>query len=298
MFFSNTKFSGFILYCLIAPLSVIASTVFAMSLQPVIDTGLSGDMQAFIYASIQVVLWGLADVVFAFFESAQRQQMKVDYTRRLRCHYFNQFFSQRIDYFLENDSTSYLSKLTVDTEVIAEKYCDSLLRIYKALWSLLISVIAIVSTRWELAVYAVIFSFLSINLPKVFQKRADSAEQDYLAANKEHLAKAQESIQNYLLIRLHHLVKAQMKKYERVVSYVAHKDTIRKHRALAVDSIASGISELSFVMIVVFAMFLVVTGKLSVGYVMSVSQLLGGSQRSFFFLSNGFKSVGSHQFLL
>ena len=67
--------------------------------------------------------------------------------------------------FLETDSTERLSKLTVDAEVIAEKYCENLLYIYRYIWSLVISVAAIMTARWELAVYVVVFSLVSVNLP-------------------------------------------------------------------------------------------------------------------------------------
>lgn len=263
-------------YLLCAPLTILASTIFAMSLQPVIDAGLAGDMAAFAAASVRAAALAAADVLAAYWEDVQRLKIKTACTRQLRDQYFSGFFQQRIQQFLETDSAEHLSKLTVDAEVISEKYCESLLHIYRYLWSLVISVAAIISARWELAVYVVVFSLISVNLPKLFQRRADAAEQEYLSAGKVHLDTAQESIRNYLLTRLHGLVPSQIKKYQRAAEEVERKDRSRRGKAFAINAAAGGVSELSFVLMIIFAMLLVMDGKLSVGYVMSVSQLLGG----------------------
>lgn len=263
-------------YLLCAPLAILASTLFAMSLQPVIDAGLAGDAAAFAAASVRAAALVMADVIAAYWEDVQRLKIKTACTRQLRDQYFSGFFQQRIQQFLETDSAEHLSKLTVDAEVISEKYCESLLHIYRYIWSLAISVAAIMSARWELAIYVVVFSLISVNLPKLFQRRADAAEQDYLSAGRAHLDTAQESIRNYLLTRLHGLVSSQVKKYQRAVKEVERKDRSRRGKAFAINAAAGGVSELSFVLMIIFAMLLVMDGKLSVGYVMSVSQLLGG----------------------
>lgn len=274
--FQYEKKIDIILFAIIAPVAALASTLFALALQPVIDSGLSGDITVFIKASVWAVFWGIADVFFVFVQDIQSEKIKIRYTKQLRLHYFKYFFEQRIEKFIEKDSSFYLSKLTVDAEVIAEKYVESLLKVYKCIWSLIISIVAIILARWELAIYAAIFSLLSVNLPKLFQKKADLAEQEYLLSNNRHIAKAQESVNNFLVVRLFGIIKSQEKKYSEMIDEVERKDNTRKHKTFAIDAIAGGISELSFVLIIIFAMVLVINKKLSVGYIMSVSQLLGG----------------------
>lgn len=272
----DIKKTDMLWYLLCAPLAIALSTLFAMSLQPVIDSGLAGDTAAFAAASGRAAVLVMADVAAAYLEDVQRSKIKTACTRQLRYQYFSRFFRQRIQQFLESDSATHLSKLTVDAEVISEKYCENLLHIYRYIWSLIISVAAIVSAQWELAVYVIVFSLISVNLPKLFQRKADTAERDYLSASSAHLAAAQESIRNYLLIRLHALISSQEKKYADVIADVEQKDRSRRQKTFAINAAAGGVSELSFVLIVIFAMLLVMDGKLTVGYIMSVSQLLGG----------------------
>ena len=266
----------FTFYCFIAPLSAIASVIFSMVLQPVLDTSLSGDWTAFARVSVWALAWSVLDQLFNYWANMSRQRITARFIKELRVQYFARFFLQRIDFFLEEDTAGHLSRLTVDAETAGDRYCGSILKIYRALWSLIISVAAVIRVRWELAIYVVVFSFLSVNLPKLFQKEADSAETTYLAASSAHVAEAHESIQGYLLIRLYNLTRTRIKRYDAAAADLETQENIRQQKYHAIDSLASGISELSFTAIIIFAMILVIQGKMSIGYVLSVSQLLGG----------------------
>ena len=167
---------------------------------------------------------GRADALSAYSENVQKKRAVSSYVKGLRLHYFQLFFQQDIARFLEKDSGDHLSKLTADAEVIGNKYCENILNLYGALWSLAVSFVCIAATRWELAVYVVVISLVSANLPRLFQRKANA----------------------------------------------------RQKRAFAVDAAAGVISSLSFILIIALCMLFVVRGELSVGYTMSVSQMLGG----------------------
>ncbi len=113
----DMKKADMLWYLLFAPLCIMASTFFAMSLQPVIDAGLSGGSVRFcprLWAAALV----LADVLAAYLENVQRLKIKTACTRQLRFQYFSSFFRQRVQQFLKTGSTGRLSKLTVDAEAV------------------------------------------------------------------------------------------------------------------------------------------------------------------------------------
>lgn len=279
--FTYVKKSTLLIYLIAAPLSILASTAFAMSLQPVMDAGLSGAWEAFIKASALAVLFGAGDILASFLEKALQAKILTQYTWKLRCHYFERVLGMETEMFYKNGSADYLSKLTTDGEAISEKYLGSILNIYMSLWSLAMSVTAICLARWEMAVYVVVFSIISVNLPKLFQGKANTAEKDYLEKSKAHISTAQDGLNNFLLIRLYSLMERQMGKYRSAAKDLATSDYTRQKKQLSMNMAALGISELSFVLIIIFAMYLVLMGKLSVGYTMSISQLLGGIMAPF-----------------
>ena len=268
-------------YALICPFATVTSTAFAMSLQPIIDVGLTGDGRAFVTTTAAAVIIACLSELSFYIENIIKNGVVISYTKNLRIHYFRTFFQQDIARFLEKDSAEYLSKLTVDAEVIGQKYCESMLRLYKSLWSLAISSVCIVSARWELAIYVLVISCISVNLPRLFQGKANASEQDYLESSSAHIKLAQESIRNYLVIRLFKLRPSQLEQYEQAVSAVERRDNTRKKRAFAVDAAAGAISSIGFILVIALCMVFVLQGKLSVGYTMSVSQLLGGIQFPF-----------------
>ena len=268
-------------YALICPFATVTSTAFAMSLQPIIDVGLTGDGRAFVTTTAAAVIIACLSELSFYIENIIKNGVVISYTKNLRIHYFRTFFQQDIARFLEKDSAEYLSKLTVDAEVIGQKYCESMLRLYKSLWSLAISSVCIASARWELAIYVLVISCISVNLPRLFQGKANASEQDYLESSSAHIKLAQESIRNYLVIRLFNLRPSQLDQYEQAVSAVERRDNTRKKRAFAVDAASGAISSIGFILVIALCMVFVLQGKLSVGYTMSVSQLLGGIQFPF-----------------
>lgn len=265
-----------LLYYTVSPISVVFSTVFAMSLQPVIDSGLTGNMRSFAKAAVFSVIFCFLDVLFSYIVDYVELSVTTQTVEKLRLHFFELIFQKRIDLFEEKNSSEYLTSLTACSEEIVEKATQNGLKIYKSIWSLLISVIAIGTAGWEIAVYVLIFSLISVYLPKIFQQHSIAAEQEFLKANDQHMNVVQESIHNYVVLRMFRIVGRQRERYAECIHTLAKKEKSRTNKTYIVNTIAAGISELSFVLIIIFSMILVIQGKLTVGYIMSVSQLLGG----------------------
>ncbi|MCD8156764.1 MAG: ABC transporter ATP-binding protein/permease [Clostridiales bacterium] len=93
---------------------------------------------------------------------------------------------------------------------------------------------------------------------------------------EEHLNKIGEAVSNFTVICVFGLFEDQRKKYDSVSEKLRDKEDARKRMAGLVQAVSMGISELSFVLIIIFAMLLLIRGRLSVGYITSLSQLLGG----------------------
>ena len=153
--FKQLSKSRMILYLVLTPLSVWTSVASSLVLQPVLDAGLAKDLPAFVRASAWGLILAVLDFVVYYFACTCRQRILAGYIRALRVRYFSFLLRQRPGRFLEQDTAAHLSKLTAEAETVGDKYCGSLLSLYRALWSLALSVAAIVSARWELAIVVV-----------------------------------------------------------------------------------------------------------------------------------------------
>ena len=263
-------------YALLAPLSALCASLFALSLQPVVDTGLSGDLARFGQACLAAFLLGVVDLALHHWTVCKQAAILHRCTRRLCQHYLHLTLAQKVEQLQEQDSAAYLSKLTADAPLISSGYLGNALDLYRCAWSLAASLAVLAAAGWELAALAVLCALVSLALPKLLQRSADQAEAAYLDANRTHLAQAQESLTNVLLIRLYGLAPQQEARYHSAAAQVEQADNRRQVVRQRMNTLGSAISQLSFVLLLAGAMLLVIQGKLSVGYTMSLTQLLGG----------------------
>lgn len=263
-------------YALLAPLSALCSSLFALSLQPVVDTGLSGDLARFGLACLAAFLLGAVDLGLNHWTVSRQAALVHRCTNRLCQHYLHQILAQKVERLQGQDSAVYLSKLTADAPLISSGYLGNALDLYRSAWSLTASLAVLAAAGWELAALAVLCALVSLVLPKLLQRSADQAEAAYLDANRTHLAQAQEILTNFLLIRLYGLAPEQEARYGNAATQVERADNRRQVVRQRMNTLGSAISQLSFVLLLAGAMVLVIQGKLSVGYTMSLTQLLGG----------------------
>lgn len=263
-------------YALLAPLSALCSPLFALSLQPVVDTGLSGDLARFGLACLAAFLLGAVDLGLNHWTVCRQAALVHRCTNRLCQHYLHQIPAQKVERLQGQDSAVYLSKLTADAPLISSGYLGNALDLYRSAWSLIASLAVLAAAGWELAALAVLCALVSLVLPKLLQRSADQAEAAYLDANRTHLAQAQEILTNFLLIRLYGLAPEQEARYRNAATQVERADNRRQVVRQRMNTLGSAISQLSFVLLLAGAMLMVIQGKLSVGYTMSLTQLLGG----------------------
>lgn len=263
-------------YALLAPLSALCSALFALSLQPVVDTGLSGHLARFGLACLAAFLLGVVDLALNHWTVCRQAALVHRCTNRLCQHYLHLTLAQKVERLQGQDSAAYLSKLTADAPLISTGYLGNALDLYRSAWSLAASLAVLAAAGWELAALAALCALVSLVLPKLLQRSADQAEAAYLDANRTHLAQAQETLTNFLLIRLYGLAPEQEARYCNAATQVEQADNRRQVVRQRMNTLGSAISQLSFVLLLAGAMLLVIQGKLSVGYTMSLTQLLGG----------------------
>lgn len=264
------------IYYMIAPLSVIFSVIFALSLQPITDCGIEGDMKGFLRASIIGVVACLLDIIFGFYENYLMEKTQLGYEANLKNVLMAKIFDQDITRFTHKDSSNYIVALTENVSIIAKKYFSSGLAIYKCIWSLVVSFCIIGYSGWELVVFAIVFSLISVILPKFFERGVLQTEEEAIEQNQRHISFVQDMILNFIPIKVYRQDKVRRERYKELNNIQYKVENKRNFKSCFVQYLSMGISELSYVLVIVFSVLLVVRGKVTIGYVMTVSQLLGG----------------------
>lgn len=272
---------SWILYGIMTPCCVAASTGFALLLQPMIDAAVQGQWALFWRCSFCAIALGFVSVGLEYGVNSLSAGILTVFTRNLRNEYMNDILQKTAKDYFSRKSSFYVSKLTVASQEIAEKYCGSLLEIYRIFWSFLFSMIAIIYGDGKLAILVVMLAAVSVNLPKLFQRQADLAEKDYLESNDSCMAETQNILSCFLLVKVFGMFQTMQKKYSDKTEAVREKGVRRKQKQYLIQCVSSGFTQLSFILMVIFVMLLVMKGKVSIGYVMSMTQLMGGVMAPF-----------------
>lgn len=114
-------------YALLAPLSALSSSLFALSLQPVVDTGLSGNLARFGLACLAAFLLGAVDLALNHWTVCRQAALVHRCANRLCQHYLHLTLAQKVERVQGQDSAAYLSKLTADAPLISTGYLGNAL---------------------------------------------------------------------------------------------------------------------------------------------------------------------------
>lgn len=268
-------------YLVLVPLDVLLSTLFSLMLQPIIDSGLVQDWNAFLICSAGIIIIGLLSTSANCITKYLALRIRTGFEKELKCTGLYNIMKKNFHEYYEKDTSTYLSKLTVESGNIAEKYCGSALEIYRILWTFFFSVAAIIYADWKLAAIVVLFSVISVNLPKFLQQRTDEAESSYLKNSDRYISIVQNILECFLLSKVFGLLPGLRLKHEKSADSFRNADISRNVKKFLTAGLASGVTQLSFIFTLIFTMILVMRGIVSIGYVMSVTQLLGGVMMPF-----------------
>lgn len=237
-FWSLMGLPGFVWYAVLGLLSPVVSALFALSLQPIVDAGLSGDMARFGKACLLAVLLAAADLLFMYGVQYSRAVLVNRSTRLLSQAYFDYILRQQPSAFFAKDSSVFLSKLTTEAPQIASDYVGSTLDLYRGVCSLVASLALLTTAGWELALLVLIGSLISAYLPKCLQHRSTQTQQHYLETSRAHLAFLREGLDNFLLIRLYNLFSMQQKACRCYTAQVEQTHNHHQRIGLTMDMLA------------------------------------------------------------
>lgn len=119
------------LYLVFVPLSCMASILFALSFQPVIDTALSGDLPAFVRASLGCILWGVLDALGLAAVNQTKFRILASVKINLKEDLYRSILSFDYQHFCKENEGNYLSILNNDVGVLAQDYFEAKLMVYR-----------------------------------------------------------------------------------------------------------------------------------------------------------------------
>lgn len=264
-----------IAYLIWVPLSCWVSVEFALSMQPVIDSVLNMDTTIFQRAAILCAFWGILDIclllLVEFINLKLLKNINISLKEDLCRAVLGMSYQ---DY--TNKSNDYLSILNNDTETISTCYFSSLLTLYRVVWSFFLSVITVIGLSPVITVVVLFVGVASVLVPRLLGKKIDKLQLS-LSSQKESYSKiVKDMLDGFSTIKTtqserffetnHHLSNEKTENLEY---------TINRNMYFA-TWFSMLCSSAAYILTLILGGILVLSGHITAGLVISISQLIGG----------------------
>lgn len=263
-------------YGLIVPLMAASSAFFAKALEPLLNVAYAPDMGDFIRCACLFVGIGVLDMVFYYLHRIFRERLRRNFLTGINRDVFSGILRMDIGEFQKNTPAYYISLIQRDVREIDTGYFNAVCGIYRVTVSFLITFALMVVMNPWLSVLNVIVALLSVTLPKIFERKLENASKEASDRAEEYQGVISDALSGFNTIKLFSITE----RIKRQVEDRNGKNQSAKYRSTKVNFVISWISvlcsQLGYVLTIAIGVYLVLEGKMTVGAIVAISQLIGG----------------------
>lgn len=256
-------------YFIGALMCALAGTVFAIVLQffkgAVLDNAVAGRMQETIRYSLLLIGFIMSEVLAFFWYEQFSAKFVVGCIRHLKHDIFESIMRRSYVEYKEHPQGEYIAKYVNEADSIKERYFLMLPLFWEILFKILFVSTALFFLDWRLALITIGLLTTPLYIPKILEKRLQSAQEDYLKAVEETLAKINDWFTGFEIIKNYSIEHKIMEKFEKVNDFTMEKYFRDRKLGVAAQLITTLISYLSYFIVLVCAAWLVLKGKFSAG---------------------------------
>lgn len=260
-------------YLIFVPLSCLASVRFALSFQPVIDAALKTNDHMFIRSAAGCLFWGLADMFLVLLVSKIKFRLLAKAKGELKQDLCHAILLSDYGHCEGKDSLSMLSN---DTQTISDCYFAPKLMLYSVVWSFGLSFVTVSMLSPVITMILLAVGGISIWIPRLLGTTLDR-EQSVLSGFKEHyVASVKDIVSGFLTIKTGGAEHFFEKKHAEANFRLEEQQRNVNDQMYFAGWISMLCSSLMYMITIITGGFLVIRGYMSAGFIMSISQLIGG----------------------
>ncbi len=263
-------------FLLLAPVSSCLSILFALSLEPIVTAAIEKNGSMLWEAVCWCALMALFDAVFEVFRQKQKIRLVNKCESSLRDMLSQGMADRSIFEFQKRDSSWYLSLFHNDTQRMKDTYFAGVCNLYQSVWSLLLSILAIGMMNLWITIFLLVIGIISICLPKLFEGRLLSSQETQSKAADRHMSVLKDFLNGFWIIKEHHIEKKQLETYQDVNRQLTGANVANQYLPYWIGWISANITTAAFVGVLALSAVFSIQGKIEVGMLLSLSQLIGG----------------------
>lgn len=176
-----------------ALVSILISTVFAVSLQffkgDVLDCAVAGEIGATVSYACLLIAFILCEVLGYFCYRQFGAKFVTGCTRALKQDIFESILGRSYVAYKTCPRGAYIAKYTAEADAIKERWFQMLPMFWEIVFKIVFVSVALFLLDWRIAIVTLALLTTPLYIPKIIEKKLQSAQSAYLQAAEENLAK-------------------------------------------------------------------------------------------------------------
>ena len=273
-FLSSKKF--LIVYILAVPVMALTSAFFAKAMEPLLDEAVLNQGSNAYSAIVAFMVIGCLDILACYIHKIYREKLRTSFLTELKKDVFSGIMKMDFARFRKEPSSYYVSLIQRDIRKISTDYYDSVCGIYRVLACFMVTFAILIWINPWLCLLNVLISFLSVSLPQMLGNKIEAASKKATDNAAEYQGVVSDALLGFNTIKIFSItdkIKEQIEK--RNIKYEKSEyESIRINYIVSYISVIC--SQLGFMVTMAIGAVLVLKGKMTVGGVVAISQLIGG----------------------
>jgi len=263
-------------FILAVPISCLFSVKFALSFQPVIDAASIKNISSLKNAAIWCGTFAMLDCIFMLVVRFAKENLLRESYISLKGELFSNIINMDIDNFNKENGGNYISMLDNDVKLLSSTYFSNFLSIYIVIMSFIFSFIAVFYLNYIITIILLCVGFCSVMIPKLFEKKLAELQQKYSMSMQKYISWIKDFLDGFEVIKSFNIQKYVINSHEKYNSSTEYIGCSSRKFIYFVGWISTVFSSSMYVVTFVVGGYFAIVGKMTVGLVVSLSQLIGG----------------------
>ena len=225
----------------------------------------------------KLLLFGCGFLVFYLVISYENDRFRARFLQAcnysLKTDLINRLLRYDINSFQEDNSARYISILNNDAKLVDEQYFRVIPAILAKIILLVVALISMIIFDPRLALVCLLLNLFQMLAPMLFGNRASEAQKQYMTSLDQMNAEVKDIFTGYEVIKSFGVEKQIAGKYQKIVQTVeGHNFRTRNEQAKS-QAINSMIIYLTGMLQLVFSVYLIIRGDITMGVLMGAMQI-------------------------
>ena len=256
-------------YFIGALVSVLIGTMFGVVLQffkgKVLDCAAAGNVQNTISYTGLLLGFIICEVLGYFLYDWFRAKFVAGCTRQLKQDIFTSIVNRGYVAYKERPQGEYLAKYTSEADLIKERRFKMLPMLWEILFKIMLVSGALFFLDWRVAIVTITLLTTPLYVPKLIEKRLQTAQAAYLQSVEDNLSKVSDWLSGFEIIKNYSIEQKILGKFSAVNDDTTEKLLKDAQLGNLSGLITTLISYLSYFIVLVLSAWLVLQGVFSVG---------------------------------